>query len=289
MTTAGLILRILNALLMAGIPCLLAVILIRRGNDGFRPIGIGIAAFVLSQVGHIPFNQFVLLPALEGWGIGAAQSGWKLVALGIAVGLSAGIFEETARYLSLRFWLNKKPNTLLPIKYGVGHGGIEAFLLGILALYALIQVLTLGGEGSLNSFPPEQADMIREQISAFWDVPWQHSLLGAWERVSALAFHLGASLMVYKSVREKKPSWLVIAVLGHTLLNAFAVIYSQELDFVLLESILFIFALGWLYWAWTLRVREVEGLMPERPLPGEPRFQTQRITAEQLEESRYDE
>jgi len=278
----------LNTLLMVGIPCLLAVILIRRGNDGFRPIGIGVAAFVLSQVGHIPFNQFVLLPALEGWGIGLTQSGWKLLVMGIAVGFSAGIFEETARYLSFRFWLNKEPNTLLPIKYGVGHGGIEAFLLGILALYALIQVLTLGGEGSLNSFSSEQADLIRAQILAYWDVPWQHLLLGAWERVSAMIFHVGASLMVYKSVRKKKPSWLAIAVLWHTLLNAFAVISSQKMDFVLVESILFVFSLGWLFWAWALREREDEELKPELPLLGETRLQTQRITAEQLEESRYD-
>ncbi len=288
MTTTEVILRILNTLLMVGIPCLLAVILIRRGNDGFRPIGIGVAAFVLSQVGHIPFNQFVLLPALEGWGIGLTQSGWKLLVMGIAVGFSAGIFEETARYLSFRFWLNKEPNTLLPIKYGVGHGGIEAFLLGILALYAFIQVLTLGGEGSLDSFSSEQADLIRAQILAYWDVPWQHLLLGAWERVSAMIFHIGASLMVYKSVRKKKPSWLAIAVLGHTLLNAFAVISSQKMDFVLVESILFIFSLGWLFWGWTLREREDEELKPELPLLGETRLQTQRITAEQLEESRYD-
>jgi uncharacterized membrane protein YhfC len=288
MTTTEVILRILNTLLMVGIPCLLAVILIRRGNDGFRPIGVGVAAFVLSQVGHIPFNQFVLLPALEGWGVGLTQSGWKLLVMGVAVGFSAGIFEETARYLSFRFWLNKEPNTLLPIKYGVGHGGIEAFLLGILTLYALIQVLTLGGEGSLDSFSSEQADLIRAQILAYWDVRWQHLLLGAWERVSAMVFHIGASLMVYKSVRKKKPSWLAIAVLGHTLLNAFAVISSQKMDFVLVESVLFIFSLGWLFWAWSLREREVEELMPELPLPGEMRLQTQRITAEQLEESRYD-
>ncbi len=288
MTTTKVILSILNTLLMVGIPCLLAVILIRRGNDGFRPIGVGVAAFVLSQVAHIPFDQFVFLPALEGWGIGLTQSGWKLLVMGIAVGFSSGIFEETARYLSFWFWLKKEPNALLPIKYGVGHGGIEAFLLGILTLYALIQVLTLGGEGSLVSFSSEQADLIRAQILAYWDVPWQHLLLGAWERVSAMVFHVGASLMVYKSVRKKNPSWLVIAVLGHTLLNAFVVISSQKMDFVLVESILFIFSLGWLFWAWTLREREVEELMPELPLPGEMRLQTQRITAEQLEESRYD-
>ena len=95
--------------------------------------------------------------------------------------------------------------------------------------------------------------------------------------------------MVYKSVREKKPSWAAIAVLGHTLLNAFAVISSQKLDFVLLESILFIFSLGWLFWAWTLRVREIEEFLPELPLPGETILQKQQISSEQLEESRYDE
>jgi len=289
MTIIGLILRILNSLLMIGIPCLLVVILVRRGSGGFRAIGIGLAGFVLSQVGHIPFNQFVLLPVLEGWGIGVEQSGWQLLVLGAALGLSAGIFEEAARYVAFRYWLVKNPNTMLPVKYGVGHGGIEALLLGILTLFALIQVMTLGGESSLSSFPPEQAELIQAQIKAYWNVPWQQSLLGAWERVSALAFHIGASLMVYKSVRGKNPVWLVIAIIGHAMFNAFAVIFSRQLDFVLLESILFVFALGWLYWSWSVRVIELEQPHLDQPLPEKPRLTTQRITPEQLEESRYDE
>ncbi len=289
MTVFGLILRILNSLLMIGVPCLLVVILVRKGSGGFRTIGIGLAGFVLSQVGHIPFNQFVLLPVLEGWGIGVGQSGWQLLALGAALGLSAGIFEEAARYAAFRYWLVKNPTTMLPVKYGVGHGGSEALLLGILTLIALIQVMTLGGEGSLSSFPPEQAELIQTQIAAYWDVPWQQSLLGAWERVSALAFHIGASLMVYKGVREKNLVWLVIAIIGHAMFNAFAVIFSRQLDFVLLESILFIFALGWLYWSWSVRVIELEPPRADQPLPRKPRLTTQRITPEQLEESRYDE
>jgi len=71
--------------------------------------------------------------------------------------------------------------------------------------------------------------------------------------------------------------------------NAFAVIFSRQLDFVLLESILFVFALGWLYWSWSVRVIELEQPHLDQPLPEKPRLTTQRITPEQLEESRYDE
>ena len=75
MTTLNVILRILNAALMLGIPCFLALKIYRRGMGGFKPIWIGAAAFVLSQVGHIPFNQFVMLPLLETNGIPAHRLG----------------------------------------------------------------------------------------------------------------------------------------------------------------------------------------------------------------------
>ena len=288
MTAVALFLRIINALLMVGIPCSLVLILVRRGEDGFRPFGVGIVAFLISQAAHIPFNRFLLMPALEGGGIWASDSGWRLLVLGVALGLSAGVFEEIARYFVFRFWLTKSTNQLLPIKVGLGHGGIEAFLLGLLAFYALIQVLLLGGEGALDSFSPDQAALIQSQIDAYWNIPWYHSLLGAWERVAALAFHLGASLLVFKSVRQKKLVWLMIAIGGHAFLDAFAVIAVKALDIVLLESILLALTLGWLYWSWRLRE------MPDERVPVEKILQKSIPTAsgftnEQLEESRYDE
>ncbi len=290
MTITGLILRLLNAILMLGIPCFLALKLYRRGRGSFRPIWIGAAAFILSQVGHIPFNQFVMLPLLESNGISPlSQEGTSLLILGIAAGLSAGVFEETTRYLVMKFWLKRDHNDFLPVKYGVGHGGIEAVLTGLLALYALVQVMALGGDGVLSAFDPEQVALIQSQLEAYWAVPWQQSLLGAWERVSAMSFHIGASIMVYKSVREKKPGWLLIALLGHTVLNAFVVILAPKMDLVLLEGILFLFAVGWLIWAWLVRVQEPDLLDPvQTPLP-EVRFKAPQITSDQIEESRYDE
>jgi len=48
MSGLGIFLRILNGLLMIGIPCLAGFYLVRRGEGGFRPVGIGVAGFILS-------------------------------------------------------------------------------------------------------------------------------------------------------------------------------------------------------------------------------------------------
>ena len=196
MTTLGLIFRTINVILMVGLPILAALLIFRRGQGGFRPIWIGALAFILSQVGHVPFNQFALLPGLERLGVDlTGQAGSSLAFLALGAGLSAGLFEEITRYLVFRYWL-KEGDSLLPVKYGIGHGGVEALLAGLLALFALVQILVLNNNGALAAFPSDTADQIRSQIATYWAVPWGQALLGAWERLSAMLFHVGASLMV---------------------------------------------------------------------------------------------
>jgi len=288
MTIFGLILRILNAGLMIGIPVAAALLIYKRGKSGFRPVWIGAAVFVLSQVGHIPFNQFLMVPGLRALGVDlAAQGGISLWVLGIAAGLSAGIFEEVARFLALKFWLRKDTHTLLPVKYGIGHGGIEALLLGLIALFALVQVVVLGGEGAVDLLPPEQVDLARSQLAAYWAVPWYYSVLGAAERISAMAFQIGASILVYKSVRTKNYLYLIIAVIGHMVLDAFAVVAVKQLDFLLLEGVIFIFASGWFYWAWRIREIDPEGDL-DLPVPDQVQISAAQVTEEQIDESRYD-
>ena len=289
MTIFGLILRILNTVLMIGIPAAAALLIYKRGKSGFRPIWIGAVVFVLSQVGHIPFNQFLMIPGLRALGVDvAAEGGVSLLVLGVVVGLSAGVFEEVARFLALKFWLKKDAHTLLPVKYGIGHGGIEAIIFGFIpSLGMLVLFLMMGNGSALSAFDSEQKVIVESLMDAYRAVPWQLSLLPAWERVSAMAFHIGASIIVYKGVREKKPLWLLIAVFGHTAINAFAVIFASKMDIVLLEGIIFLFSAGWLYWAW--RIREID---PEEdldlPVPDQVQISAAQVTSEQIEESRYD-
>jgi uncharacterized membrane protein YhfC len=290
MTIAALLFRLVNIALMIGIPVLLVIRFYRLGEGKFRPIWIGASAFILSQVGHIPFNQFIMLPLLKRGGITPGVSEWgPVLILGVAAGLSAGVFEEVTRFLVQKYWLREDHEEFLPLKYGIGHGGFEAILLGMVALAAFVQVMTLGSEGALSVFDSDQAELISSQIATYWEIPWHHSLLGAWERVSALAFHIGASLLVYKSVVEKNVGWLIIAILGHTAVDAMAVILPSRMSLILFEGILFVIAVGWFVWAWNIRARDPQ--FPEQreePLPN-VQIQPPDITTEQIEESRYDE
>ena len=288
MTTTGIILRIINAGLMIGIPVVAALMIYKRGKRGFRPIWIGALVFILSQVLHIPFNQFLMLPGLKALGVEvSAVGGISLWVLGVAAGLSAGVFEEFARFFALKYWLKKEVHTLLPLKYGVGHGGAEALLVGVLALVTLVQILALRDEGVMALIPPEQAELAKSQIQAYWAGPWYNALVPFWERITAMMFHVGASILVYKTVRSKKSIYLIIAVLGHTLLNAFAVVAVQQMDLVLMEAVIFVFAAGWLYWAWKIREIDPEEKL-DLPNPEQVQIAAVQATPEQLEESRYD-
>ncbi len=273
---------------MIGVPVATALIIYKRGKSGFRPIWIGAAVFILSQVGHIPFNQFLMLPGLRALGVDvSAGGGLSLWVLGAAAGLSAGVFEEIARYLALKYWLKKDAHTLLPLKYGVGHGGVEALLVGGLALTALVQVLVLRGEGALATLNPEQLALVQSQLEVYWAVPWHQSLLGAWERISAMMFHVGASILVYKTVRTKKLIYLITAVLGHALLDMFAVVAVQKMDLVFMEAVVFVFAAGWLFWAWRIRYIDPEENI-DLPVPDQVQVSASQVTTKQMEESQYD-
>ncbi|MFO7537372.1 MAG: YhfC family glutamic-type intramembrane protease, partial [Chloroflexota bacterium] len=88
--------------LMILFPLLLGGWIKRRYGISWTVFGVGALTFILSQVGHIPFNWATGL-LTGGWGIGL----WPLPLLALAAGLSAGLFEEVARWLVLRYWLKQ--------------------------------------------------------------------------------------------------------------------------------------------------------------------------------------
>jgi len=230
--------RILNPLLMIAIPLGLAIYLVRKLKVEWKLFGIGALIFIGSQVLHIPFNIWVLNAMIKNAGLAFGQPGSPLVILAVLYGLSAGLFEELARYLGFRFWLKNERQWQDSLLYGAGHGGIEAIILGVLTFYAFLQLTSLRGVDLSTMLPSEQLALAQAQLDAYWSATWYESLFGALERAATICFHVSASVLVLQAFTRNNKIWLVAAVVWHALLDAFAVYSMQSWGIYITEGII---------------------------------------------------
>lgn len=215
----------LGVLMMFLLPFLLAYFLFRRRRMDWGLFAIGAVTFVLSQVGHIPFNAAILpkLPAL--------QQPENLIWLGLFLGLSAGLFEETARWLTFRFWAKNARHWQEGMMVGLGHGGIESILVGLIAAIngGLIFAANIDPI-LLQTFPADVQNALNVQATLLFSRPPYELLAGGLERLFAITFHLSASLLVMQCFIRRQWFWLPLAIGLHTLFNFVAVMAAGNIE-----------------------------------------------------------
>ena len=88
---------------------------------------------------------------------------------GLYGGLAAGLFEETGRLVAFKMVLRNEESPVTALSYGLGHGGMEAFLLVGMAMVnnLLLGMLLMGG----GEIPPELAAG-RRPAPALPPPPW---------------------------------------------------------------------------------------------------------------------
>lgn len=213
----------LNFVLMMAMPIALGVFLARRFKLGWGLWGIGAATFVLSQVVHIPLNIGLTRLYTDNI-LPPPPDAWTPFFNPIVLGFTAGLCEETGRYLVYRFWIRDARTWREAVVFGAGHGGVEAILIGGLAALTTFQLFALqGADLSTLGLPPEQLPLAQKQIADFWAAPWPATLLGAAERAMTIPFHIALAVIVLQAVKRKNVLWLVGAILLHTAANAVAV------------------------------------------------------------------
>jgi len=213
--------HLMNGLLMIALGVGLGILLTRRFSIGWRLWWIGAATFILSQIGHIPFN-FAFGVLLRRGVLPSPPDGWNLAFTAIFLGLSAGVWEECARYATFRWWAVEARSWRKALVLGAGHGGMEAILLGILVLYTYLQLLALQGIDLTTIVPPERVEDVQKVVNAYWSLPWYTGLLGALERVFALITQLTLSVLVLQVFVRRHIRWLFLAILWHGTFNAVA-------------------------------------------------------------------
>lgn len=185
-----------------GIPAVGLILLAGRKKGSVKAFLLGAAAFTVSQLLiRIPILQGVL--PYHAWFVVMQMDPW---AYGLFLGITAGLAEETARWAAIRFFLKGRRDLEHGLALGLGHGGIEAALFTGVNLAAGL-VLMAGGRGAL--FPADEATVLTAGL----------------ERMSAMAFHAGASLLVMYGIRRGKALiWLLAAIALHTVLDAAIVV-----------------------------------------------------------------
>jgi uncharacterized membrane protein YhfC len=283
----------LNSFLMIAMPLALGVFLARRLGLAWRLFGIGTATFAISQVFHLPFNAWVLAPALERLGLVGNAQGVPPASALLLYGISAGVFEEGARYLTYRLWLRQSRDWKQALMFGAGHGGFEAILLGLVAFYAFFQALALREVDLSAIIPPQQLLLARQQLQLYWSAPWHASLLGALERALTICLHIALAAIVLQAITRRNLLWLGLAVAWHALANTCVLLVFSKAGAYAAEGLMAIIALLSLAALFALRRR------PMRPtLPSAAPRTTIRVTLEnghglddlppeRLEESRY--
>lgn len=283
--------HLLNGLLMVALPVALGIFLARKFRLGWRLWWIGTATFVLSQIGHIPFNIAVGLLFERGILPAPAQN-FGLIFTAVFAGLSAGVWEEIFRYGAFRWWAKDARSWSKALMVGSGWGGAEAIILGVVVLinYAVMVAAQVGDISSL--IPEGQAALLDQQIAVYWSLPWYDTLLGALERAFALTVQICLSVMVLQVFIRKNILWLFLAIGWHAFVDALAVYLISTTNAYVTEAVIGVTAIISLVVILALRQPEPAGEDPHTsPLSDTSIAMVSRIedpTLEKLDESRYD-
>jgi len=247
-STPSILFMIISILLSIGLPISLVVYFYIKQRISLLAVLVGVLGFLVTQV-------MIRIPAL-GW---LSQTDfYRLMAATPAVlvlflSLTAGLFEETGRWLGFRYLLRKKLEHKNAIAYGIGHGGFESILLvGLTFINNLVFSLMINN-GTFDSvvgsqLGPDGANYIRGQLV---DLPATMFLAGGIERALTIPIQIALSVMVYMGVRHRRFKFYWLAVLAHTAVNFIAVmITTTGVSIWYAEIAVLMFALASLWTIW---------------------------------------
>lgn len=237
--TSSLVFMAVDAVLGIAVPVFLSLYLVRRFHAKLSTILIGAGTFFLfALVLESLMHQWVL----KGPHGAVIMDNTLLFAL--YGGLAAGIFEETGRFLSMKFLMKKEPSEPLPgIAYGVGHGGMEMLIIfGITMIGNLVfSAMINSGQTDVlfSKASGEAAGQLQAQLDQLQALGAGTLLIGLWERFSALILQVGLSLIVWVAVRKGgKCLWLFPAAVAlHATVDTGAVLLQKSAGMVPLELI----------------------------------------------------
>ena len=211
-------------------PLVLAIAWIKKTKEKKRKVLFGALAFFFFVIFmEKPIQNVLLFPSAMNLPEHAASQfiSARPILWAFLVGFFPGVFEETGRLVIFKTALKEYKNRETSISYGIGHGGFEVmFILGMTYVSYLVYayMINSGEFGNMieqvRAVAPDQVEQgyaIAEQLASF---SVGDLLINIVERVFAVLYHIGASILVFYAGKDKKKFMLYpLAIALHTLLD----------------------------------------------------------------------
>ncbi len=238
---------VFSLIVSMGLPVILAVLFSRKFKGQLITIFVGAGTFIFFAM---ILEQLLHAVVLSAAGTALTSSLFLYALYG---GLAAALFEETGRYIAMRFFMKNNLNRANALMYGVGHGGVEAIMLmGMVSVNNLV-TSTMINSGSISEVMAQldaaTAQLTYEQLTALWQTPAYMFYMGGVERVSALLLQIGLSLFMFRAVKNGRRNCLLLAFGVHFLVDFLTVIASDFLPTLTLELALVVISAAVIWYA----------------------------------------
>ena len=116
--------------------------------------------------------------------------------------ISPGLFEETGKYICIKYIYSKENTKNIAISYGIGHGGIESIIIGMSLFANIFAKDTLIQNGVLKE-----------------SVTFLIALMSLVERLFAFILQIYLSVINYKAVKDKLIKFYIFAIIIHDVID----------------------------------------------------------------------
>ncbi|MFN8473718.1 MAG: YhfC family glutamic-type intramembrane protease [Anaerolineae bacterium] len=223
-------------------PFVLGAIFWRRLGARWRTFFIGMLIFGVTQLLiRVPIVQMLsnmLADTLRGSPTLAAF--W-----GIALALTAGLFEETGRWLGYRYLLKGPKTWTMGVMYGTGHEAMESVWIGVSVMASLATLMNFAAMSAeqIQSLSPDAVTQLQAGLQQLQVLGPATPLVGAYERALTMAVQISLSILVLQVFIRGSFIWYWAAVGYHALIDAFAVFGPRYIGLIGVEAVLTVFAI----------------------------------------------
>lgn len=213
--------------LMIIIPVILLIVWKVKTHEKIFPVIVGAATWLLFAIILKLAPAYFLLQADNPAAKTISGNIWLTM---LTAGILAGVFEETGRFIAFRTVLKKYKDRRTSLSYGIGHGGFESIYIGMqMLMFPVIGIMVNSGMGDqLTAGMDETAKAaMLAQTEPLSQSTFAYCMLGVYERIPAIAFHISASVLVFAAAREKKYAFLYpLMIFVHAVFDFMIVFYS---------------------------------------------------------------